>query len=89
MAKQRLGVLRDTTDGFKVAQRDLELRGPGEVLGTRQTGLMQLRVADLIRDADLVPTVQDIAQRLIDDSPGAVDKIIQRWLGSKSRFGNV
>jgi len=50
---------------------------------------MQLRVADLIRDADLVPTVQDIAQRMIHDSPEAADKIIQRWLGSKSRFGNV
>jgi ATP-dependent DNA helicase RecG len=89
MAKQRLGVLRDTTDGFKVAQRDLELRGPGEVLGTRQTGLMQLRVADLVRDADLVPTVQEIAQRLMKDDPAAADRIIQRWLGSKSRFGNV
>ena len=89
MAKQRLSVMRNTTDGFKVAQRDLELRGPGEVLGTRQTGLMQLRVADLIRDADLVPTVQEIAQRLIKEAPEAVDKIILRWLGSKSRFGNV
>ena len=81
--------MRSTTDGFKIAQRDLELRGPGEVLGTRQTGLMQLRVADLIRDADLVPTVQEIAQRLIKKAPEAVDKIILRWLGSKSRFGNV
>ena len=89
MAKQRLSVMRSTTDGFKIAQRDLELRGPGEVLGTRQTGLMQLRVADLIRDADLVPTVQEIAQRLIKKAPEAVDKIILRWLGSKSRFGNV
>jgi ATP-dependent DNA helicase RecG len=89
MAKQRLSVLRNTTDGFKVAQRDLELRGPGEVLGTRQTGLMQLRIANLIRDADLVPTVQEIAQRLIKETPDAVEKIIQRWLGSKSRFGSV
>jgi ATP-dependent DNA helicase RecG len=89
MAKQRLSVLRGTTDGFKVAQRDLELRGPGEVLGTRQTGLMQLRVADLIRDADLVPAVQEIAQRLMKDAPDAVEKIIQRWLGSRSRFGSV
>jgi ATP-dependent DNA helicase RecG len=89
MAKQRLSVLRGTTDGFKVAQRDLELRGPGEVLGTRQTGLMQLRVADLIRDADLVPAIQEIAQRLMKDAPDAVEKIIQRWLGSRSRFGSV
>ena len=52
---QRLGVLRETNDGFAVAQKDLELRGPGEVLGTRQTGVLQLRVADLVRDADLLP----------------------------------
>jgi ATP-dependent DNA helicase RecG len=89
IAKERLSVLRNTTDGFKVAQRDLELRGPGEVLGTRQTGLMQLRVADLIRDADLIPTVQNVAQHMIGQSPSAADEIIQRWLGSNQRFGNV
>ena len=55
LARERLGVLRATNDGFAVAQKDLELRGPGEVLGTRQTGIMQLRVADLLRDADLLP----------------------------------
>ena len=56
LAKERLAVLRSTNDGFAVARRDLELRGPGELLGTRQTGLMQLKVADLMRDADLLPT---------------------------------
>jgi ATP-dependent DNA helicase RecG len=85
--------LRSTTDGFKVAQKDLELRGPGEVLGTRQTGLMQLRVADLIRDADMIPVVQKIAQRLLaddaDGGPEAVDAIIQRWVGSSDRYGKV
>ena len=89
MAKKRIGVMRDTNDGFVVAQRDLELRGPGEVLGTRQTGLMQMRVADLIRDADLVPLVQQVAVTLIEQAPEAVDELIRRWIGSDSRFGRV
>ena len=62
LARERLGVLRETNDGFAVAQKDLELRGPGEVLGTRQTGVMQLRVADLLRDADLLPQVIEISE---------------------------
>jgi len=89
MAKRRIHVMRETNDGFEVAQQDLELRGPGEVLGTRQTGLMQLRVADLIRDAGLGSTVQKIANHLMRNSPEAVDEIIQRWIGSDSRFGRV
>jgi ATP-dependent DNA helicase RecG len=89
MAKRRIGVLRETNDGFEVAQRDLELRGPGEVLGTRQTGLMQLRVADLIRDADLAPTVQQIASQLLETTPDAATALIRRWIGAGSRFGRV
>jgi ATP-dependent DNA helicase RecG len=89
MAKRRIGVLRNTNDGFKVAQHDLELRGPGEVLGTRQTGLMQLRIADLIRDADLAPAVQKIATQLMDSEPTAVSALIRRWIGAGSRFGRV
>jgi ATP-dependent DNA helicase RecG len=89
MAKRRIGVLRETNDGFEVAQRDLELRGPGEVLGTRQTGLMQLRVADLIRDADLAPTVQQIASQLLETTPDAATALIRRWIGASSRFGRV
>jgi ATP-dependent DNA helicase RecG len=89
MAKRRIGVLRNTNDGFEVAQHDLELRGPGEVLGTRQTGLMQLRVADLIRDADLAPTVQQIATQLLATAPDAVNALIRRWIGTDSRFGRV
>lgn len=89
MAKRRIGVLRDTNDGFEVAQRDLELRGPGEVLGTRQTGLMQLRVADLIRDADLIPVVQKIAAHLLGTAPDGVSGLIRRWIGAGSRFGRV
>ena len=61
LARSRLAVLRDTNDGFLVAQRDLELRGPGELLGTRQTGLPDYRIANLVRDADLMPDVQSAA----------------------------
>ena len=88
MARARLDVLRGTNDGFLVAQRDLELRGPGEVLGTRQTGLMQLRVADLVRDADLMPLVQDLAKQLADRGDIAAE-LMQRWIGTGSRYGEV
>ena len=88
MARARLDVLRSTSDGFEVAQRDLELRGPGEVLGTRQTGLMQLRVADLVRDADLMPLVQDLAGQLVN-RPAVAEELMQRWIGSGSRYGEV
>jgi ATP-dependent DNA helicase RecG len=88
MARARLDVLRGTNDGFEVAQRDLELRGPGEVLGTRQTGLMQLRVADLVRDADLMPAVQELAQQLAGQ-PAVAEELMQRWIGSGSRYGEV
>ncbi len=88
MARARLDVLRGTNDGFEVAQRDLELRGPGEVLGTRQTGQMQLRVADLVRDADLMPVVQDLASQLAA-RPEASAELMRRWIGAGSRYGEV
>jgi len=88
MARARLDVLRSTNDGFEVAQRDLELRGPGEVLGTRQTGTMQLRVADLVRDADLMSAVADLA-RVLADRPAATAELMQRWIGGGSRYGEV
>ena len=81
IARQRLEVLRQTNDGFEVAQKDLELRGPGEVLGTRQTGMLQLRVADLLRDADLAPIVQRLGRELLRTSPEAVEPLIRRWVG--------
>ena len=88
MARARLDVLRGTNDGFEVAQRDLELRGPGEVLGTRQTGLAQLRVADLVRDADLMPLVQELASQL-EERPGVAAELMQRWIGTGGRYGEV
>lgn len=89
IARQRIEVLRQTSDGFEVAQKDLELRGPGEVLGTRQTGLPQMRVADLVRDAVLLPAVQSISRRLFQQAPEAIEPIMRRWVGAASQYGNV
>jgi ATP-dependent DNA helicase RecG len=89
LARERLAVMRDTSDGFVVARRDLELRGPGELLGTRQTGLAQLRVADLARDADLLPRVQTAAQMLLSEWPLHVAPLIRRWVGHAEQYGRV
>jgi ATP-dependent DNA helicase RecG len=89
LARSRLTVLRDSNDGFLVAQRDLELRGPGELLGTRQTGLPQYRIADLVRDADLMPEVLRVATMLQSTEPANAALIIRRWLGDAGRYGKV
>ena len=89
LARERLAVMRDTNDGFEVARRDLELRGPGELLGTRQTGLAQMRVADLLRDADLLPRVQIAAETLLRDWPLQVAPLIGRWVGHAEQYGRV
>ncbi|MDH5344576.1 MAG: ATP-dependent DNA helicase RecG [Gammaproteobacteria bacterium] len=89
LAKNRLGVLRETNDGFVVAQRDLELRGPGELLGTRQTGLPEYRIANLVRDADLMPAVQKAAGLVQRESPDAEREIVGRWLGNVQHYGKV
>jgi RecG-like helicase len=89
MARQRLAVLRETNDGFEIARRDLELRGPGEVLGTRQTGLMQFRIADLLRDQALVPQVEQAASWLLQHAPDHVAPIIRRWLGHATRYAQA
>ena len=88
-ARERLAVMRNTNDGFEVARRDLELRGPGEVLGTRQTGLAQMRVADLARDADLLPRVQIAAERLLKEWPEHAAPLIRRWVGHAEQYGRV
>lgn len=89
MARQRLETMRETNDGFVIAEKDLELRGPGELLGTRQTGLAQFRVADLGRDADLLPQVQDIGERLLRESPELAQRIVARWVGGAVRFAGA
>jgi ATP-dependent DNA helicase RecG len=89
LARSRLAVLRETNDGFVVAQRDLELRGPGELLGTRQTGLPQYRIADLLRDADLMPKVRSTAETLRRESPQLADAIVRRWVGDSAHYGKI
>ena len=88
-AERRLRILRETTDGFRIAEEDLRLRGPGEVLGTRQTGVAQMRVADLMRDQDLLPRVRRVADGLISRHSSAVDRILDRWIGDAARYGKV
>jgi len=89
IARQRLGVMRETGDGFEIARRDLELRGPGELLGTKQTGLAQMRVADLMRDADLLPRVQRAAELMLAQHPANIPPLLARWIGRDERFGKV
>ena len=88
-ARLRLGIMRESNDGFEIAQRDLELRGPGEFLGTRQTGELRYRVADLVRDAPLLPQVQRGARRLLEESPQLAQALIARWVGSGERYAQV
>ncbi len=87
-ARARLGVLRESNDGFRIADRDLEVRGPGGLLGTRQTGALPYRVADLNRDADLLPEVRRLALRLLEH-PDAVDSLIRHWVGEGERYAQV
>jgi len=89
MARDRLAVLRATNDGFEVARRDLELRGPGEVLGTRQTGLAQMRVADLMRDADLLPRVHLAAELMARSHAANIAPLIERWVAGGSSYGSI
>ncbi|QLE87278.1 ATP-dependent DNA helicase RecG [Shewanella sp. Scap07] len=85
-ATQRLGVLRQSNDGFVIAQKDLEIRGPGEVLGTKQTGIADMKIADLVRDQALIPHVQKLAQHVMQQAPQSVDALINRWLGQREQF---
>ena len=89
LARERLNVMRETNDGFRIARRDLELRGPGELLGTRQTGLLTMRVAELGRDADLLPRVQAAAEVLLAEHPANIGALLRRWIGGRERYGKV
>ncbi|SBV36715.1 ATP-dependent DNA helicase [uncultured Stenotrophomonas sp.] len=89
MARQRLETMRQTSDGFLIAEKDLELRGPGELLGTRQTGLAAFRVADLVRDAAMLPAVHALAERLLQEDPAAADRVVARWVGGAARYASA
>ena len=88
-ARSRLEVLRSTTDGYEIAQRDLEIRGPGELLGTRQTGLARLRIADLARDLPLLSDVERAASELLAQHESRIAPIIHRWIGPGADYGQV
>ncbi|MBB3103827.1 ATP-dependent DNA helicase RecG [Azomonas macrocytogenes] len=89
MGRERLAIMRETCDGFVIAEKDLELRGPGEMLGVRQTGLLQFKVADLLRDAALLPQVREAAQRLLADWPERAGPLLNRWLRHGQQYGQV
>jgi ATP-dependent DNA helicase RecG len=89
LARQRLQTMRETNDGFVIAEKDLELRGPGELLGTRQTGLPTFRIADFARDAGLLPQVRELADRLLAGAPGTADRVIARWVGGAERYASA
>ena len=88
-SRERLRVMRESSDGFYIAEQDLLLRGPGEVLGTRQTGEMQFKIADLQRDSHLLPSVKDAALLLMSDYPELCSQLVLRWLGENQRYLQV
>jgi len=88
-SKQRLSVIRDSNDGFYIAEKDLELRGPGQVLGTQQTGLMSFKIADLGRDAALLEDIKCSSEIILQNHPKLVDPLIRRWLGDRKNYINV
>ena len=89
LARERLLVMRDTNDGFRIAEKDLELRGPGEVLGTRQTGQLSFRIADLTRDAHLLPAVQQVGAQMLTKHPQQTGQLIERWIGGAARYAHA
>ncbi|MEC7859826.1 MAG: helicase-related protein, partial [Pseudomonadota bacterium] len=89
IAHKRLSILRNSNDGFFIAQKDLELRGPGEILGKKQKGLPQYKIANLTRDGHLMPNVQKTASKIMEKFPRNTNEIILRWLGNSNRLGKV
>ena len=89
LAKARLSAMKETSNGFIIAERDLAIRGPGEVLGTRQTGVLTWRIADLTRDQALLPEVERVATRWMASQHVLIQPLIARWLGEEVRYGQV
>jgi len=84
-----LQILRESNDGFYISEQDLLIRGPGEVLGTKQTGVAQFKIADLLRDQTLVPYSLQLAQQLVAEYPDLIQSITDRWLGEKQHYANA
>lgn len=89
VARKRLGIMRKTTDGFEIAKYDLEIRGPGEVLGTRQTGIIDFRIADLVRDQKLMPGVIETSKVIFEKYPEIIEPLLNRWIKQRLRFAEV
>jgi ATP-dependent DNA helicase RecG len=89
LARERLQVMRETNDGFRIAEKDLELRGPGELLGTRQTGQLSFRIADLARDAHLLDAVHEVGETMLREHPRAAAQLIERWIGGAARYAHA
>ena len=89
IAKERLAAIRATNDGFVIAEKDLQLRGPGELLGTRQKGLIGLRIADIMRDAYLLPAINKLTVNIEENHPDIIEKIVRRWVGDQLEYRNV
>ncbi len=89
IGSQRLTAMRESNDGFYLAQKDLELRGPGEVLGTKQTGLWQLKIADIQRDEAMLPHIRNMANKMVQEKSSNIVPIIHRWMGNAMRYGNA
>jgi ATP-dependent DNA helicase RecG len=88
-ANKRLTVLRKSNDGFYIAQQDLNIRGPGELLGSRQTGLVDMRIADLVRDQALIPQAQQLAEHIWQHHPDQAKALMHRWLPNKEALGHA
>ena len=88
-SKARLDVMRTSNDGFYIAEKDLEIRGPGELLGTRQSGALQFRIADLMRDQAMLPEVKEISLLLMQDDRATAEKLVRRWISDPQRSGQA
>jgi len=88
-AKARLKALLETGDGFEISRRDLEIRGPGEMLGARQSGAALLRFANPVEDEALLLEARRVAERLLDSAPEAAERHVERWLGGRSHYLNA
>ncbi|MCK5262202.1 MAG: ATP-dependent DNA helicase RecG, partial [Gammaproteobacteria bacterium] len=88
-AKQRLAIIRENSSGFVIAQKDLEMRGAGEVLGTRQTGVVGMRIADVLRDEFMLDDVKQAAEQIQAQWPDSVKPLIRRWMGWSEQYGSV
>jgi ATP-dependent DNA helicase RecG len=88
-ARARIAALRETNDGFEIARKDLEMRGPGELFGTRQAGLPGFRIADIMRDAAWLPRVQTVASQILAQQPAVATALIKRWIGERENYAGV